>query len=309
MAWVRLWPRTHPLSLLKATHGDAVRGPPPPSPGAGVQSHWCSAMSLTANIRLAPIVAGINRQKDWEPPLERCRILYGMWGKDQKLRDQIFEKRKVHAPSFHGTPSAEIEHTHLYLRCATVEYLTTSADVPADDLDSLLSCLTNHMLVTEAYAEAFAYLSQRDAKRDTKIMPIENRQQSGDVLIEFGENPNSRTNAYQAVIMTGQPGIGKTWFLYVLVERLLRAETTVVQVAADFHISLDQTGVSCSGGISLQALRNSDTWALCDRQPLGLANRRDAHQWFILVASRLFYLHAALDLGRTGRLRVWPPPY
>lgn len=51
---------------------------------------------------------------------------------------------------------------------------------------------------------------------------------------------------------------------YVLMGRLLRAEATAVQLAADFLILLDQTGVCCSGGIGPQALRS---WALCDRQP------------------------------------------
>ena len=241
-------------------------------------------MLLTTNIRLASIVPDIHRQN---AALERCRILWAiLWGKGQKLRDQIFEKRKFHVPSFNGTPTAESDHTHLNLRCAFAEYLATTADAPAVSLGSLLPCRTSDMLVTKAYAEAFAYLSQRDAMRGKEVMAVTKRQQSGEVSIEYKDNPNSRTNAYRAVIMTGQPGIGKTWFLsYVLVERLLRAEATVLQVAANVHILLDQSGISCSGNISPQALRNSDTWALCDRQPLGLADHNEAHQWFILVAS------------------------
>ena len=140
-------------------------------------------MLLTTNIRLASIVADIHWQN---AGLERYRILWAiLWGKGQKLRDQIIEKRKFHAPSFNGTPTEESHHTHLNLRCAIAEYLATTADAPAYDLDSLLPCLTNNMLVTEAYAEAFAYLSQRDAERERESMPVAKRQQGGGVSIEF----------------------------------------------------------------------------------------------------------------------------
>ncbi|KAA8895755.1 hypothetical protein FN846DRAFT_911413 [Sphaerosporella brunnea] len=90
------------------------------------------------------------------------------------------------------------------------------------------------MLVRGAYEEAYRFLTEheRDAGSDS--------------------SNNKRHNVLdRAAIITGHPGIGKTWFLsFVLVQRLLNGLQTVFQYAPEdsenkcgvCHILFDRRG-------------------------------------------------------------------
>ena len=91
--------------------------------------------------------------------------------------------------------------------------------------------------------------------------------------------------------MTGQPGIGKTWFLsFVLVDRLLRGEVTILQYGEDSDALLfDGTGVNYLSRVSSNRLyaviRNIEVWALVDQTPRGFVKMFQDHEWLVLVTS------------------------
>jgi hypothetical protein len=100
----------------------------------------------------------------------------------------------------------------------------------------------------------------------------------------------------RVIIVSGHPGIGKTWFLsYILVERLLRSLPTIVQYAPTdpervigaSHILFDEHGTRFIHGLTdePELAENPDIWVLCDRKPLGLAQSTEEHLWYLVIAT------------------------
>ncbi|KAA8900248.1 hypothetical protein FN846DRAFT_959161, partial [Sphaerosporella brunnea] len=147
------------------------------------------------------------------------------------------------------------------------------------------------MLVRKAYVEAWNYINAREKHRpkergsEVVTNPDGTRTVRSGVILD-----NSRPVDDKAVIISGNPGIGKTWFLsYVLVERLLNALPTIVQYAATEseagHILFDKHGVRFVPFFTEEVACNSSIWVLCDRKPIGLSRRTDEHDWFLLIAT------------------------
>ena len=90
-------------------------------------------------------------------------------------------------------------------------------------------------------------------------------------------------------IVTGQPGIGKTWFLsLVLADRLLRGEVKILQYGEDASL-FDKTGVSYLSRVSSNRLyavaRNIEVWALVGQTPRGFIKMFRDHERLVLVTS------------------------
>jgi hypothetical protein len=85
--------------------------------------------------------------------------------------------------------------------------------------------LPNHaedsMLVRHAYEESYAMLCRYEYERPGRMK----RKIGADGNFVMVAYKQMRALSESAVIFTGQPGIGKSWFLaYILVERLLKGQ-------------------------------------------------------------------------------------
>ena len=158
-------------------------------------------------------------RKSDENYLERYSKLYSLlWKREAELRDTVFIKKTMSVPEFAEDGSYSItvvEHDVLSLDGAIDEYLRDKPSEKLVDWERLLPCGSNLLLVREAYHELL-----------DRIVELEKR--SG--YTSRDEASVTNTNRYRgnrAFIVSGQPGIGKTWFLsHVLVDRLLRGELT-----------------------------------------------------------------------------------
>ncbi|KAA8909693.1 hypothetical protein FN846DRAFT_600603 [Sphaerosporella brunnea] len=200
--------------------------------------------------------------------LEKASALHSLLWAKPEVRGTIIRTRNISVPTFGETNTTNLMRcTHLDLRPLLEKIQITSID------DGLLPCATNNMLVRVAYEEAYRFLCEheRDADSDSR-------------------NKIKRRNVLdRAAIITGHPGIGKTWLLsFVLVQRLLNGQKTVVQYAPEdsenkcgvCHILFDGRGATI-----IDSLRDDpDIWALCDRKPLDIAACMGKHNWFVVVA-------------------------
>ena len=122
------------------------------------------------------------------------------------------------------------------------------------------------------------------------------------------------------MVFTGQPGIGKSWFLwYVFVERLPNGETTILQVpdaaSGVAHYLFDSAGLRSVDASLLKGAIARDTtiWALVDGKIVGMLAKVHSHAWLVIVASSpktenykvltkqcsapVWYIYAGLGLG------------
>jgi hypothetical protein len=97
-----------------------------------------------------------------------------------------------------------------------------------------------------------------------------------------------RRRTDKGFIFSGQPGIGKTCFLsYVLVERLLKARPTVLQVVdkdAFLHVLFNESGTHLVSSYN-PSCTDSAIWALTDQTPRGVASNFDHHNWLVVTTS------------------------
>ncbi|KAA8899471.1 hypothetical protein FN846DRAFT_909607 [Sphaerosporella brunnea] len=119
------------------------------------------------------------------------------------------------------------------------------------------------MLVRDAYEEAYRFLNEH--ARDADSDPSNNKQ---------------RNVLDRAAIITGHPGIGKTWFLsLVLVQRLLNGQQTVLQYTSEdsenkcgvCNILFNRRGAKIIDSLRDVVTMDPDIWALCDCKPLYIA--------------------------------------
>jgi hypothetical protein len=94
-------------------------------------------------------------------------------------------------------------------------------------------------------------ITERDADREEQGEFLLEENEDGTHTCRIATSTAIRGKMDRAIIITGHPGIGKTWFLsYVLVERLLRFLPTIVQygptdpehVIGASHILFDEHG-------------------------------------------------------------------
>ncbi|KAA8895004.1 hypothetical protein FN846DRAFT_912250, partial [Sphaerosporella brunnea] len=200
--------------------------------------------------------------------LEKASALHSLLWAKPEVRETIIRARNISVPTFGETNTTNlIRCTRLDLRPLLQRIQITSTD------DGLLPCATNNMLVRVAYEEAYRFLTEHE--RDAG---------SG------SSNNSKRRNVLdRAAIITGHPGIGKTWFLsFVLVHRLLNGQKTVFQYenkCGVCHILFDGRGAKIIDSLRDVVRMDPDIWALCDRKPLDIAACIGEHNWFVIVAT------------------------
>jgi hypothetical protein len=103
---------------------------------------------------------------------------------------------------------------------------------------------------------------------------------------------SQRERTHSSIILTGNPGIGKTWFQSaILVDRLLAGFPTVLQtnegLEGERFLLFDQRGVSSLHELARNdpVYRNVRVWALADQQARGLLHDFQAQEWLTIVTS------------------------
>lgn len=153
-----------------------------------------------------------------------------------------------------------------------------------------LPCGLSELLVRDPYKGALRMMEDFDASRVPASIYITKRKDDGTPYTVSRPIKGSCQKVDKAFIFTGHPGIGKTCFLsYVLVERLLKAKPTVLQIGGDSddysHILFDKLGVRPVLSGDDDSLRDSAIWALTDQKPRGIASCFDCHNWLLVVTS------------------------
>jgi hypothetical protein len=234
--------------------------------------------------------------KEEDRDLQKARALHSiLWRKGDSIRDEIFKERWVSVPTFgERETTAAATFLHLDLQKLVDEYFQNNTKAaPNLKRRGLLPCNTNAMLVREAYQEAYTYIDKRDQRRD-KVQGLQlDENEDGTRTARFEKIENPRLPTDRAVIFTGHPGIGKTWFLsYILVERLLKGQPTIVQYASNDPeestpclILFDECAPRILDTFHSDIADNSEIWVLCDRKPLGLSVQTNKHDWYLVIAT------------------------
>jgi len=200
--------------------------------------------------------------------LLRLEILYEqLWAKQDSLYDTIFPDFEF--PYFNPKPETDTAtNSQEYVKKSAVKLslsgVVRGAQLPAD---GCLPCLANELLVREAYREMYDILvaCQEDRLKHTaRIIP----------------------KWMKMILILGQPGIGKTWFLsYVLARRLLVGKPTIFQ-AHETHYLISEKGVHEMGKRApLEVSMNPEIWVLADRKPIGQPEHAGEHCWLVVVTS------------------------
>jgi hypothetical protein len=222
----------------------------------------------------------------------RLQFLYEkLWGKRDKLHDTIF--RLFIFPCFNtetdmGTDTDSYTDINTDMKpqgrrkmCAA-EKLSISGIGSGTQLKIFhgLPCGANELLVRGAYREMYDILVAKQEGRLNHVRDAE--------LI-----PDQK----KFILILGQPGIGKTWFLtYVLVRRLLEGMPTIFQVAkrsdgdggvtGATHYLINGNGVHLLPDPPPASERyNPEIWVLADRKPVGIPREAPDHSWLVVVAS------------------------
>jgi hypothetical protein len=159
--------------------------------------------------------------------------------------------------------------------------------------ESLLPYSSDGLLVRDCYAEMYDVLVEVGRTR------IGGRKcaKTADGEYRYVNDRICRRNREKVCLISGQPGIGKTWFLsYLLVRRLLGGKPTIIQVSerqegsADLceavHYLLDEHGVREMDAAMFESVRsNTEIWVLDDQKAVGLARYFRYQQWLVIVTS------------------------
>jgi hypothetical protein len=209
----------------------------------------------------------------WIIEIARLNFLHGLlWGKEDSLRDTVL--CEFQHPSWNRDTNPHINDDMRTAVKLSLSGITSGAQLEGD---SCLPCKANELLVRGAYREMYDILleAQEDRLKD---------------LQEWKAIPHRK----KIILILGQPGIGKTWFLtYVLVRRLLEGKPTIFQLA-DFdgasntsatHYLIDGYGIRRMDSPSVGELRNPDIWVLADQKPVGAPRQAGDHNWLVVVTS------------------------
>jgi len=199
-----------------------------------------------------------------------------LWGKRKTLRDRIFPTKSISVPTFQPDGSQDYSYTELSLRTSITEFLQSTPREDPEMWLNILPCKSDALVFREAYREMLDFIKGLEEKQGY-----------------MGEGkPPQRARNHASIILTGNPGIGKTWFQSaILVDRLLAGLPTVLQTYkgrgdAQFLLFYQH------GVVSLHELapndpvyRNVEVWALADQQARGILEDSMAQEWLIVVTS------------------------
>jgi hypothetical protein len=202
---------------------------------------------------------------------ERLKFLHGLlWGQEECLGRTVF--CDFQHPSWNRDTNPHINN----------DDTSTAVKLSLSDISSgeeCLPCGASELLVRKPYEEMYDILLQAQKVRMKSS--------------EEGRIPNRE----KIILILGQPGIGKTWFLsYVLVRRLLEGKPIIFQVASNrggnsrlnavTHYLIDGNGVrELEERLPLFQLKNSDIWVLADQTPFGKPRSLTEHNWLVVVTS------------------------
>ena len=206
-----------------------------------------------------------------------------LWGKDSSLRDCIY--------SPHVCDDGGISHLCM-LSLPLYENREEEGEDAAMSKGAFLTlpCGLRRLLVRDSYKGALRMMEDFEASRTPESIYTTKRKDDGTPYTVSSPIKGSRQKVDKAFIFTGHPGIGKTCFLsYVLVERLLKAQPTVLQIGGDsddyYHFLFDKLGVRPVLSGDDDSLRDSAIWALTDQKPRGITSSFGCHNWLLVVTS------------------------
>jgi hypothetical protein len=204
------------------------------------------------------------------------RLWRVLWDGGESVRGHIFTQKAVDVPSFN---EEKIEwnmrhYTILSLEHVIQDYLSDHVDEVRADWDNLLPCDANVLIFRQAYDDLIKCLTQWERERGYD-----------------GQDKSTRSKTDKGFIVSGHPGIGKTWFLTaLLVHRLLRGEKAVLQLAVRgeyMHLLFDKAGVHDFSTVNHNdaVFRDIYVWALVDQQLHGFLKDHSCHQWRVVLTS------------------------
>jgi hypothetical protein len=238
---------------------------------------------------------------------EKLRHL--LWKKKKKLRDVIFTSEKVKVPTFciDDTFTEELTHTKLSLDGVVQKYLVDNPREDPSKWKQLLPCGSNELLFREAYREMMHCIFEYE--KENGYMWQRSNDNDG-----CNTKPSNRDKSHKGFIITGHPGIGKTWFLSaVLVGRLLLGGKTVLQVGfkGDYrHLLFDHIGVRYLDELAGydDVFQDVKVWALVDQQPKRRLEDHRLQEWLVVVISCLRYEnYKQLDKECSPHKYIMPP--
>ena len=194
-----------------------------------------------------------------------------LWGREEHLLRTVFCDFQYPAWNADTNPHINSEDTWTAVKLTLGRITSMPHDLP---------CGADELLVRDAYREMYDILlkAQEDRKKH---------------LDEHRRIPNRK----KIILILGQPGIGKTWFLsYVLVRRLLEGKPTLFQAGEDFggdrgfgagnNYLIDKDGVGTMAvPPTILELKNHDIWVLADRTPFGIPRKFASHNWLVVVTT------------------------
>ena len=221
-----------------------------------------------------------------------------LWDKRELVNSKIYSTINVQVPNFILSQEEgwdpEIPHyseTPSQITQLSVEdiFLEYEANYGNSGMKArhLLPCGARQLLIREAYKETLAMVKTYEAERvgDMKRVKLP------DGTFKSIQDFSSRQATDKGYVISGHPGIGKTWFLsYLLVERLLSGFPTVFQVqhgnTVDMHYFFNESGVDILNTKSVRKIaQESRIWALVDQQPIGLAADLNRIEWLFIITS------------------------
>jgi hypothetical protein len=219
------------------------------------------------------------------------RLFHILWKQKDALEDTVFVKRRPQIQLFDN--DSQPHKTVLY------EYTELSLQLPiscyeqekqAFHLENLLPCGTDLILVRHAYQlqDLYDLLETKLAKTPHTIGRVID---SEGKILGTRIIPGVRKKHEKALIISGHPGIGKTFSnSYILVRRLLDGKPTILQITErnihHHHVLFNDDGVMFIDGENFdQYSDNSAILALADQKPQGILCDMQEHQWLVLATS------------------------
>ena len=204
-----------------------------------------------------------------EPTL---KFLHGLlWGQEKRLLNTIFSDFQHPSWNRDTNPHINSDDTRTAVKL-TLRRIASTAE--------FLPCGESELLVRNAYREMYDILLEAQELR----MKYLNK-----------DEPIPRCD--RIILILGQPGIGKTWFLsYVLVRRLLEGKRTIFQEGENpsgdsmfttaAHYLINGNGVSKMDKEQIDsALDKAEIWVLADQNPFGVPQKAKYHKWLVVVTS------------------------
>jgi len=203
---------------------------------------------------------------------ERLEFLHKLlWGQEESLFNKVF--CDFQHPSWNRDMNPHINSGDM--RTAgklTLSNITSEA--------KCLPCRANELLVRNAYKEMYNILLEAQELR-----------------MKYLDKNDPIPDSKKTILILGQPGIGKTWFLsYVLVRRLLEGKPTIFQNGEGFgadsrfdevtHYLINENGAHQMDEVKLRLEeKKADIWVLADQTPKGKPRQSEEHNWLVVVTS------------------------